>query len=68
MSRQLSCRDMCKIVTWFDHSFLSKTNINFDKILIMSSKTFLWNELLLYTSQMPLLGYQFETKDNVHVH
>ena len=36
MSRQLSCRDMCKIVTWFDHHFPSKSNMNFNEIWVMS--------------------------------
>ena len=29
MSRQLSCRDMCKIVTWSGHCCSSKSNMNF---------------------------------------
>ena len=29
MSQQLSCRDMCKIVNWLDHYFLSDRNVIF---------------------------------------
>ena len=38
MSRQLSCRDMCKIVTWCDHYFSCKSKTYFHKIWMMSSK------------------------------
>ena len=34
---QLSCHDMCKIVTWYDQCYWRKNNINFDKIWIVSS-------------------------------
>ena len=36
MSRQLSCRDMCKIVTWTNNYFSRKCNLDFYKIWIMS--------------------------------
>ena len=37
MSRQLSCRDMCKIVAWSDKYFTSKSNPKFYKIWILST-------------------------------
>ena len=39
MSQQLSCRDMCKIVTWFNHYFPCKSNLIYFKIWIVSSQT-----------------------------
>ena len=40
MSRQLSCRGMCKIWTWLGHPCSLKNNTDFLKIWIMSSLTF----------------------------
>ena len=37
MPRQLSCRDMCKIVTWFSHQCQIKSKLKFYEIWIMSS-------------------------------
>ena len=37
MSRQLSCRDMCKVVTVSGHYFLSKRSMDYDKLWITSS-------------------------------
>ena len=36
---QLSYHDMCKIMTWSDHYFINKSNMNFPKIWIMTSQT-----------------------------
>ena len=43
MSQQLSCCDICKIMTWSDHCFLSNTNTNCDKIWMVRWWTVLWN-------------------------
>ena len=40
MSRQPSCHDVRKYVTWLDHCCENKCRLNFCKIWIMSSKTF----------------------------
>ena len=39
MPRQLSCRGLCKLVIWFDHSFPCKGNPNFYKFSNTSSWT-----------------------------
>ena len=39
MSWQLSCRDMCKIVTWWGHQFLCKGTAYFYKIWVTSSES-----------------------------
>ena len=39
MSRQLSCRDMCKIVIWLDHQNRNQDKYNFYKISSMNSLT-----------------------------
>ena len=38
MSRQFSCRDMCKIMTWSDVYFSHKRNLNFHEIWFLCSK------------------------------
>ena len=40
MSRQLSCRDMCKIVSWSDHHFSIKINMNFTRFGLWAHKSF----------------------------
>ena len=51
MPRQLSCRDMCKIVIWWDNNIKNWNKNNFVKILVMSSWPVnvmgLWSLLLL---------------------
>ena len=44
MSRQLSCRVMCKIVTWPDHYFSTNSNMDFSQDLHHGLIKSLWNE------------------------
>ena len=47
MSRQLSCRDMCKIVTWFDNYSLHKRYISFKRFGLWAHKPFAkWSPVL----------------------
>ena len=42
LSRQLSCRDKCKIATWSDDYLLSKSNLQFYEVGLWASKFFVW--------------------------
>ena len=49
MSRQLSCRDMCKFMTWWD-DILNKSNVNFLQHMDYELIKALWNESLQWAS------------------
>ena len=43
MSRQLSCRDMCKIVSWSDHYYWHRSDKNFTWFNSLAPGRFEWN-------------------------